>query len=898
MNLSEGKFPDGMLELSAASRRRILKLMGASFGLAGLTACRRPVEKILPAVKGVEDYIPGNPLYYATAAPVAGSVAGLLVETHDGRPTKIEGNPRHPSSGGAASAFAQAEILSLYDPDRSQAVLRGGEKSSWEEFARAVREMRGKVRFLSSRVASPSLASMRKIALEKFPGSAWVEYEPVSDREVLAGAQLAFGQPLQPHYHFDKAEAILALDADVLGLDAPSQAAIRAFSRRRGASSNRLYAAESQFSITGAMADHRLRMCSGDIARFAQELPAGSHPIWKDLAAHKGRSLVVAGPRQPAVVHALAHWLNAQLGNLGETVTFTAAPAPGLSIAELAQEMSRGEVGALVVLGGNPAYDAPADTNFAGGMKKVPLSIHLGLDLNETAKLASWHLPEAHFLEAWGDVRAADGTVSIQQPLIQPLYGGKTAVEVVALLAGHRDQRAYDIVRGLWQAQWRKSLHEGIVEGTRSAEVKPALKFTPAPLPNRDRQGAVEITFHPSWSAWDGRYANHAWLQETPDPMTKLTWDNAALLSPATARSLGVETGDVIALERAGRRIEAAVMTMPGQADHSIALPLGYGRASVGRVGKGVGFNANPLRSSDAMWIASGVKVTKTGRKRKLVTTQEHHSMEGRPLVREGSVSQHEHGPKLFSLYEEHKYDQGNQWGMVIDLNACIGCNACVVACQAENNIPVVGKEQVANGREMHWLRLDRYFTGPPEEPRAVVQPVACAQCENAPCESVCPVAATTHSPEGLNDMAYNRCVGTRYCANNCPYKVRRFNFLDYHKDLVEIGKMQFNPDVTVRMRGVMEKCTYCVQRIQEAKIHAKADGHRPLKDGEVVTACQQTCPAEAISFGNLLDPNSRVSKLRAADRNYALLGELNTKPRTTYLARLRNPNPELENHG
>jgi molybdopterin-containing oxidoreductase family iron-sulfur binding subunit len=892
-----------------SSRRTALKLMAASMGLAGLTACRRPVEKILPVVKGVEDYIPGNPLYYATAASLGGAVTGLLVETHDGRPTKIEGNPRHPMSAGAASAFTQAEVLNLYDPDRSKVVLRDGRPSSWEDFAAAVASLRGRVRFLSPRVVSPSLEAVRKAALEKFPGSAWTEYEAVSDSAVLEGTLAAFGRPLQPHYHFEKADVIVALDADFLGLDAPSMAAIRDFSRRRGgASMNRLYVAESQFSLTGAVADHRFRMRASDVEQFTRELAAGRGAVAKDLAAHKGRSLVLAGRRQPAAVHALAHWLNHQLGNLGQTVTFTAAEqaapiaAPG------------GDVDALVILGGNPAYDAPADLTFADSLKKVPFTVHLGPDVNETAKLVNWHLPEAHFLEAWGDVRAADGTVSIQQPMIQPLYDGKTAAEVLALIAGYKDGRAYDIVRNFWQAQWpaaerekrwRRALHDGVVEGTRALEVKPTLTFSPAPLPSRDRQGAVELTFHPSWNAWDGRFANNGWMQEAPDPLTKLTWDNAALLSPATARALGVETGDVVRIQRAGRSIEIAAMVMPGQADNSIAVTLGYGRRSVGRVGTGAGFDVNPLRTSESPWTVPGVNVTRTGRKHQLVSTQEHHSMEGRPLVREASLEEYgkdphfaakpDRGVKLFSLYEEHKYDQGNQWAMAVDLNACIGCNACVVACQAENNVPIVGKDQVARGRVMHWIRLDRYFSGSPEDPRALTQPVTCMQCENAPCEVVCPVAATAHSPEGLNDMAYNRCVGTRYCANNCPYKVRRFNFFDYHKGLAETGKMQFNPDVTVRMRGVMEKCTYCVQRIQETRIKAKTEGHRPIKDGEILTACQQTCPAEAITFGNLLDPASKVSKLRARDLNYAMLAELNTRPRTTYLAKLRNPNPEIE---
>ncbi len=491
--------------------------------------------------------------------------------------------------------------------------------------------------------------------------------------------------------------------------------------------------------------------------------------------------------------------------------------------------------------------------------------------------------------------------------MVAPLYDGRSAAEVVAMISGYPHRRAYDIVRNRWsalsEAEWRKALHDGVVAGERSAEARvtaDAKRIQAAPLPQP--AAGIEVAFQPDASVWDGRFANNGWLQEAPDPMTKLTWDNAALMSAATARSLGVKTGEVISIERQGRALRVPAMILPGHADNSITLPLGYGRARCGRVGRGVGHNVYPLRTSDALWIASSVQVKKTSGRYAFSLTQEHHSMEGRPIVKVATLAEFREEPhfahkthhELFSLYPEHSYDKGNQWGMVVDLNACIGCNACLLACQAENNIPIVGKKEVARGREMHWIRLDRYFSGPEEDPAVVYQPMACQQCENAPCENVCPVAATVHSPEGLNDMAYNRCVGTRYCANNCPYKVRRFNFLEWHKDLDQMQRMQFNPDVTVRMRGVMEKCTYCVQRIQEVKIKAKAEGRRPVRDGEILTACQQTCPAEAIVFGNINDPNSKVSQLKKQDRNYAVLEELNVKPRTTYLAKVRNPNPEL----
>lgn len=934
------EFPENASEWTSKSgRRQMLKLMAASFGLAGLAACRRPVEKILPAAKGVEDYIPGNPLHYATVFTLGSAAFGLQVETHDGRPTKIEGNPNHRASRGAASGFAQASILGLYDPDRTKWVRHNGERSSWEEFEKfAVARLEGQgdgVRFLSGEIVSPSLEAVKKHALERFPKARWVEFEPVSNDEVMAGAQLAFGQPVRSHYHFEKADVILALDCDFLSLDAPSLAYPRDFARRRKIGTpkdemNRLYAVEPNYSLTGAAADHRLRLRASEIPAFvaelAAELRAGGETLrvlappkdarakWlaalaKDLVRHKGRSLVVAGPRQPAAVHAWVHLINQFLGNVGSTVTYAAAEwKPQVeALRELAGEMAAGKVKTLVVLGGNPAYNAPADLDMAANLKKVECVIRLGLEDDETTALAQWSLPEAHYLETWGDARAWDGTCSIQQPMVAPLYDGRSAAEVVALISGYPHRRAYDIVRNRWSAlsdaAWRRALHDGVVAGEQRAEVKvtaDARRVQAAATPQP--AAGIEVVFQPDASVWDGRFANNGWLQEAPDPMTKLTWDNGALMSAATARSLGVKTGEMISIERQGRALRVPVMILPGHADNSITLPLGYGRARCGRVGRGVGHNVYPLRTSDALWIASGVQVKKTSGRYAFSLTQEHHSMEGRPIVKEATLGEYREDPhfahkthhELFSLYPEHSYDKGNQWGMAIDLNACIGCNACLLACQAENNIPIVGKKEVARGREMHWIRLDRYFSGPEEDPAVVYQPMACQQCENAPCENVCPVAATVHSPEGLNDMAYNRCVGTRYCANNCPYKVRRFNFLEWHKDLDRMQRMQFNPDVTVRMRGVMEKCTYCVQRIQEVKIKAKAEGRRPIRDGEILTACQQTCPAEAIVFGNINDPNSKVSQLKKQDRNYAVLEELNVKPRTTYLAKVRNPNPEL----
>ena len=935
------EFPVGASEmLEDKSRRTLLKLMGASFGLAGLAACRRPVDNIFPMSKGIEDYVPGKPYYYSTAFSNGGPASGLIVETHDGRPTKIEGNPDHPFSLGAASAFAQASLLDLYDPDRSSGVLENGRGSSWDAFATAARAtfQGGKLgqgeglRFLSGAVVSSSYDAVRAHVLQKYPLAKWVEFEPVNNDPALQAAALAFSQPLEPLVRFDKADVVLSLDSDFLGLDSPTVQPVKQFSKRRRVKSvedtmNRLYVVESQYSITGAMADHRLRMRASGVPRFAAQLlsavqgfPVVGGAKWlnavaRDLKANRGKCAVVAGPRQDVSTHLLAFALNELLGNLGETVTYVNTGRrpmlPGLL--ELASEMSRGAVNTLVILGGNPVFTAPADTAFAANLKKVALSIHVGQDADETASAVNWHVPEAHYLESWGDGRSPDGTATIQQPMIEPLHGGKTQAEVLAFLGGYKDQRPYDIVRnhfGLSDAKWRKAVHDGLVEGTSFAELKPVVNKQTLAEHGKPRPdaGGLEVVFVPSSSAYDGRFTNNGWMQEAPDPMTKLVWGNAALMSDATAKTLGVGDGDMVAIRNGALTVDFPAMVQPGHADQSITLSLGYGREKCGRVGTGIGYNAHALRGSTGFQIATGVTVLKTGKTEVLATTQQHHTMEGRPIVREATLVEYrkkpgfademvEHEP-LKSLYPEVTYTTGNQWGMSIDLSACIGCNACLVACQAENNIPIVGRDQVIRGREMHWIRMDRYYTGDISDPEVVTQPLACQQCENAPCENVCPVVATTHSPEGLNDMAYNRCVGTRYCANNCPYKVRRFNFLNFHKNDTDVGKLVFNPDVTVRMRGVMEKCNYCVQRIQETKIAAKADGHRAIRDGEIQSACQQTCPADAIVFGNINDPASRVAKLKKQERDYALLAELDVKPRTTYLAKLRNPNPELNANG
>jgi molybdopterin-containing oxidoreductase family iron-sulfur binding subunit len=653
--------------------------------------------------------------------------------------------------------------------------------------------------------------------------------------------------------------------------------------------------------------------------------------IAKDLLANRGKSVVVAGPRQTAAVHQVVHQINQALGNVGAVVTYLASPfdqarPPLQAIKELVDEMAGGRVTGLVMLGWNPVFTAPADLEFEANVKKVANTIYLAQDFDETAAVSKWVIPAAHYLESWGDAIAPDGTASIQQPTIQPIHGGKTAAELVAAFTGYKDQTAHDIVKNYWLSTlsggdkaWKKALHDGVISGgatgaaAKTGTAAPTFHMT-APAPSA--ASGYEVVFVPSWSVFDGRFVNNAWLQEAPDPITKLTWDNAALVSSATAKKLGVTMGDVVAIERNGRKVEGPVMIQPGQADDTVVISVGYGRTKVGQVGEGTGFNAYKIRTLDSYGYGTGYNVSKTGRTYPLARTQEFdyqaepqlvsfQDSVARPLVREATIEQYkkepnfanemvEH-PPLKSLYGDYDYSKGQQWAMAIDLSACIGCNACMVACVAENNIGVVGKEQVARGREMHWIRLDRYYTGSVDEPQAITAPVTCMQCETAPCENVCPVAATVHSPEGLNDMVYNRCVGTRYCSNNCPYKVRRFNFLNWHKNEAEVTKMVYNPEVTVRMRGVMEKCTYCVQRIQNAKINARTENRRWLKDGEVTPACAQACPAECITFGNVNDPESRVAKMKLSPRNYGMLAELNTKPRTTYLAKLRNPNPELQ---
>ena len=930
---------------SGMDRRELLKFGGVSLALAGLTACtRQPAEKIVPYVRQPEEIVPGKPLFFATAMSLSGYATGLLVESHMGRPTKVEGNPLHPGSLGATDVFSQAALYGLYDPDRSQTVTYLGEIRAWPAFLSAMhaavekaRERKGRgLRILTETVGSPTLGAQLRALLMEMPEARWHQWEPANRDNVWAGARAAFGQPLDTVLDLSKADVILSLDADFLACGPGHLRWVREFAGRRRSRErgrmNRLYAVESTPGLTGAAADHRLPMRAADVEAFARAvagiLGGGSgaaassfaRAVAEDLKAHRGRSLVLAGDGQPPAVHALAHAVNDALGNAGETIFFI-DPIPVRpeshvdSLRDLVADMEAGRVETLVVLGGNPAFTAPADLPFAKALQKVPLSAHLSAYQDETSVLCQWHVPEAHWLESWSDGRAFDGTASIVQPLIAPLYGGKTIHEAVAALTNQPERSSYEIVRDAWkdrlgpdlEAGWRRALNDGVIAGTAFAPKSVKLSALSSQLSAgrpKPADGSLEILFRPDPTIYDGRFANNGWLQELPKPITKLTWDNAVLLAPATAKRLGVANEEVVRLTYGGRFLEAPVWILPGHPEDSATIHFGYGRTRAGRLGTKTGFDAYSLRTSAALTGGTGLEIAKTGRTYALVTTQHHQSMEGRAIVRAGSLEQYEKNPKFAremveapepeeSAYRSYPPDE-YAWAMAIDLNACTGCNACVVACQAENNIPTVGKRETGRGHAMHWIRVDRYFEGEPANPRTYHQPVPCMHCENAPCELVCPVGATVHSAEGLNDMVYNRCVGTRYCANNCPYKVRRFNFFHYGTQFrAPSMRMLANPEVTVRWRGVMEKCTYCVQRITAGKIQAEKENRR-VRDGEIVTACQQACPAEAIVFGDLRDPGSAVSRRRQSPVHYGLLEELGTRPRTTYLAAVRNSNPAV----
>ena len=941
-------------------RRDFMKLLGASLALAGLSSCALPPvrEKVVPYVRAPEEIIPGKPLFFATALTHGGYAKGALVESNMGRPTKVEGNVDHPASLGATDVFMQASILTMYDPDRSQGVLFNGDGGVWDDFVTQMGTTLGGLgsgaglRILTENVTSPTMASQMDALLTRFPEAQWHQYDPTHSDTVREGAVMAFGEDARALYRLGNADVILSLGANFLG-DGPGMLRYtRDYSKRRRVltaedTMNRLYVAESTPSITGAVADHRLSLKPSELESLARALAqqlgvsvSGSLPpdtvpsawlqaVLADLQENAGRSIVIAGDEQPSIVHALAHAMNAALGNVGETVVYIDPPElvstdQSASLRALTDAMAAGEVELLVIIGGNPVYTAPVEVDFAGALARVPESVHLSLYPDETSVRTTWHLPQTHELETWSDARALDGTTTIMQPLIAPFYGGHSVHELLAVLNG-TPAASYDVVRGYWQNQvsaaggnfddfWRTTLYKGVVEGSAT----PAKQVTvngdfsgAAPSDGASGNGAaegLEILFRPDPCVYGGQYANNGWLQELPKPITALTWDNAALLSPRTAERYGLNTNDVVNLSYAGQNIPAPVWVLPGQAEDTVTVHLGYGRENAGRIGNGTGFDAYRIRPLAAPWSGAGLELAPTGETYKLVTTQTHHTIEGdREIVRHGTLAEfkeHPEHPEFAHPVEHHESDlypdyvyETYAWGMVIDMNVCTGCNACVVACQSENNIPIVGKEQVAVGREMHWIRVDSYYAGSLDDPEFYFQPLPCMHCEKAPCEPVCPVGATVHDHEGLNVMVYNRCVGTRYCSNNCPYKVRRFNFLQYAELEENSLTMAQNPNVTVRSRGVMEKCTYCVQRIKRAEIQADIE-ERGLVDGEIVTACQAACPAEAIVFGDINDQTTAVVHAKASPLNYALLEELNTVPRTSYITKLTNPNPSLAGAG
>ncbi|MGE9295264.1 MAG: TAT-variant-translocated molybdopterin oxidoreductase [Puniceicoccales bacterium] len=1073
----EKEFPEGASEANEQDRRSFLKLMGASAGLAGvgLAGCRMPERQILPYSKQPEKMVQGVPMYFASSFPGSQENIPLVVETNDARPTKIEGNPSDPGYGGATDSYAQASVLDLYDPDRLQQSFEKGGKAVDKAQIRTLladlnKQYAGKgdgLVFLAQPSTSPTRKRLVTSLKKQFPQATWAEYEPVDEGAPVRALEKVNGKPLRPLYQLDKAQRVLAIDSDFLATEPGHLPNSKGFGKARHVKDakdakdmNRLYAVESNFTLTGGMADHRLRAATAHMPAFTALLAAslmeqaggfGGDLVaklkeqakglqvdqkWIDecvkyLLAHKGESLVVAGPHLPEEVHVLTFVINGLLEADGHTIKYIEQPATEKAgIVEVAELLNGGSVETLVILGGNPAYDAPADLNFADAIGKAKRVLRHGYYDDETSELADVTVASTHYLESWGDGRAICGDYLPVQPMILPLFDGYSELEVIALvqgidpagqgyelvketfaeITGDKSEVAFEqwLAEGVWlDARWPSATISSDAAVEAGKLVSQMKLSTPAVSAE-----SLEVRIIPSTHAWDGRYNNNGWLMECPDPMTKLTWDNAILVSPKLGKKLGITPKPILMdklgqlnmnanqykrgkeeahmgeLTVNGQTIKGPLHIMPGLADSTVVITLGFGREKTGRIGtiiqgpgkgeKGIGFNAYPATSSASMALATGAKVKTTEDIFQLANTQEHWSMEGRAIIREANNTEYaknpefvdqmgaeSHSPPIYgnarnesiaqkaldvprgnSLYktpsfgepapnvdvwntEEGKkqFKPPQQWGMNIDLNTCTACNACVIACQAENNIPIVGKDQVLRGREMHWIRLDRYFaTDPhsdtteiPEDPQVNFMSMACQHCELAPCESVCPVNATVHDEQGLNVMAYNRCVGTRYCANNCPYKVRRFNFFDYNKreradlyagplgrnknksEASQLTRMQKNPNVTVRMRGVMEKCTYCVQRIEMAKINqknkAKDSSDVNVPDGTIKVACQQVCPTNAITFGDISDENSAVNKAKQSDRNYSVLGYLNIRPRTTYLAKLRNPNPAMPDY-
>jgi len=971
------EFPNSAQEwVDPVSRRGFMKLMGASLALAGLAGCtKQPDEPIYPYVKAPEDLILGKPMYFATAHPFVTGAVPLLVKSDQFRPIKIDGNPEHPYNQGSSDPFTQGTLLDLYDPDRSQHVTYRGENREWAEFAQELRTklVESKdgtgIYFLTPTITSPTLARQVKAASAAYPKAFLVQYDAAT-----AQTWLEFAEGIQ--YDLTAADVVVSLDADFLsGAAYPGfHKLVADYAKRRKDPEklNRLYSIESTPTTTGLKAEHRLGLRASEVPAFAAELAkalgvAGVEaPAYewtdaqkkflagmvKDLKANSGKSVVVPGLYQDRTVLALALAINDALGNTGKTVSIASEPVnpyPAKSqimdLKALVADLNAGKVDWLVVLNANPVYTAPADLDFLSAFNKARVTVHLGSHYDETGHEAQWTIPAAHFLESWSDARAYDGTVSIVQPLIDPLYGGKSAHDVFQLLINEPGPgnyssalSAYDAVRetakplikGDFETGWRKALHQGWIDGTafdKTAKSRADAGKLSVQVPVPTSKDAIEIIFRPDPTIYDGRYSNVGWLQELPKPVTNLSWDNAAIVSGATLSKLGLEEDDIIEITVNGRKVNAPVIVAPGHPDNSVTVHLGYGREFAGRVGSGAGFNAYLIRTAASPFYATGSIKKLDGKWGTAITKSHYQDQRGKTFGEQGNGNNSleadeaigERGIIRYATLDEYKAHPGfanegeghektdrdvtmfpnweykdNAWGMSIDMNSCTGCNACIVSCYAENNIAVVGKQQVRIGRNMQWLRIDTYFEGDLAAPRAHFQPMACQHCENAPCEQVCPVGATIHTPEGLNMMVYNRCVGTRYCSNNCPYKVRRYNFLLFSDFETESLKLLRNPDVSVRSRGVMEKCSYCVQRISAAKIDADKE-NRAIVDGEIQTACQQACPASAITFGNINDKGSKVAKLQADERSYQVLADLNTRPRTKYVAAVLNPNPELE---
>ena len=923
----------------ALNRRQALSLLATGIA-SGLAACSKPVEEIIPYVKMPERLVPGEAMKFASTLSLSGRGRGVIVTAVDGRPIKIEGNPRHPASLGATDVFAESAVLSLYDPDRSRAVLKQGAIASPEAFRLALQHqldlMRARggegFRLLTGRVTSPTLLRQIDVLLQKFPNAGWHAYEPIDDEKALAGAMLAFGRPLQALPKLDKARVLVTLDADPLGPGPDQLRNARGFAARRnpqGGDFSRIYSIEAAPTLTGAKADHRMALQPQLISEVAvaiasamgatireASLPDQALRMAKqaaaDLSTNRGSGLVLAGRTLSPETHAIVHWINAQLQAPMDLIEVEKTPdgRQAGTLADLASAFETGGVNQLVMIGVNPGYDAPNDLEFLSRSTEAGFRLHLGRYADETAGLSTWHIPQTHELETWSDLRSSDGTASLVQPLIRPLFRSWTDHELLALLASEGATSPYDLVRDTWRQRggsefegwWTRALHDGVIAGgaAPAAVGQPRLPDIPlAAVSNTE----MTLVLRPDPTLWDGSFANNAWLQECPKPLTKQVWGNALSLNPQEATQLGLTSGDVVSLAADSRRIDAPVVVEPGVADGVASLTLGGGRSKAGAIGNGIGTNAYSLRTATNLWAVPKLAIGKTGRREEILTTQNvvRTAVDVRELYplhtlfEAGTPRAAPAETKPSLLPNRPRPDDGHAWAMVIDAAVCIGCNACVVACQAENNVAVVGPEEVARGRDMHWLRVDVYDHGTIERPRPGFQPVPCMHCEHAPCEPVCPVAASVHDGEGLNLQVYNRCVGTRFCEANCPYKVRRFNFFGYSdgEEYANLGlesyRAQKNPEVTVRARGVMEKCTYCVQRISAARRAAERDD-RPIGLDEVKTACQSACPTSAITFGDLQQKESAVNRQKADPRHYALLEHLGTRPRTTYLADVRNP--------